>query len=116
MTFGEKVRQLRKRKKITQEQLAELIGTHESHIGRYEKDISSPTAPIIRNIAEVLNVSADYLLFDEREEQSMSIKISDTELLHQFWEVDKMDEDKRALIKRIISMAINEDKIKQMVS
>ena len=116
MTFGEKVRQLRKRKKLTQEQLALLIGTHESHIGRYEKDQSSPTASIIKKLAEVFNVSTDYLLFDNKEEQSASVKISDNELLHQFQEVDKMDEDKRTLVKRVISMAINEDKIKQMVS
>jgi len=31
-------------------------------------------------------------------------------------EVDKMDEEKRTLIKRVISMAVNEDKIKRMVS
>ena len=65
MTLGEKIRQLRKRKKITQSQLAELIGTHESHIGRYEKDQSVPTSPILKKIAEAFNVSVDYLLFDK---------------------------------------------------
>ena len=115
MTFGEKVRQLRKRKKLTQEQLAELIGTHESHIGRYEKDQSAPSAPALKKLAKVFNVSVDYLLF-EKEETSLSVKISDTELLEQFEELDKMDDEKRTLVKRIISMAINEDKIKQMVS
>jgi hypothetical protein len=67
-------------------------------------------------LAEVFNVSTDYLLFNDKEEQSVSVIISDNELLHQFQEVDKMDEEKRTLIKRVISMAINEDKIKQMVS
>jgi hypothetical protein len=67
-------------------------------------------------LAEVFNVSTDYLLFNDKEEQSVSVIISDNELLDQFQEVDKMDEEKRTLIKRVISMAINEDKIKQMVS
>lgn len=67
-------------------------------------------------MAEVFNVSTDYLLFNDKEEQSVSVIISDNELLDQFQEVDKMDEEKRTLIKRVISMAINEDKIKQMVS
>lgn len=115
MTFGEKIRQLRKRKNITQEQLAKLIGSHESHIGRYEKDQSDPTAPAIKKLADVFNVSTDYLLFDKIE-TSISVKISDKELLEQFQELDKMDEEKRALVKRVISMAINEDKIKRMVS
>ena len=116
MTFGEKLRQLRKRKKLTQEQMAELIDIHESHVGRYEKDLSSPTAQVLIRISKLFNVSTDYLLFDDRSEPSTSLKISDNELFTQFQEVDKMSEDKRELIKRIISMAINEDKIKKMVS
>lgn len=116
MTFGEKLRQLRKRKKLTQEQMAELIEIHESHVGRYEKDLSSPTAQVLIRISKLFNVSTDYLLFDDRNEPSTSMKISDNELFTQFQEVDKMGEDKRELIKRIISMAINEDKIKKMVS
>lgn len=116
MTFGEKLRQLRKRKKLTQEQMAELIEIHESHVGRYEKDLSSPTAQVLIRIAKLFNVSTDYLLFDDRNDPSTSLKISDNELFAQFQEVDKMDEEKRELIKRIISMAINEDKIKKMVS
>ncbi len=116
MTFGEKLRQLRKRKKLTQEQMAELIEVHESHVGRYEKDLSSPTAQVLIRIAKLFNVSTDYLLFDDRNDPSTSLKISDNELFAQFQEVDKMDEEKRELIKRIISMAINEDKIKKMVS
>ena len=114
MTFGEKLRQLRKRKKLTQEQLAELIDSHENQIGRYEKDQSAPTAPVIIKLAEVFNVTTDYLLLEN--EDTLSVKISDSELFDQFQEVDKMNEEKRSLVKRIISMVINEDKIKRMVS
>jgi transcriptional regulator with XRE-family HTH domain len=116
MTFGEKLRQLRKRKKLTQEQMAELIEIHESHVGRYEKDFSSPTAQVLIRIAKLFNVSTDYLLFDDQNDTSTTLKISDNELFAQFQEVDKMSEEKRELIKRIIAMAINEDKIKKMVS
>ena len=115
MTLGEKIRQLRKRNNVTQEEFAKLIGTHESHVGRYEKDQSNPTAHILKKIAQAFNVSADYLLFD-KEETSLTAKIGDQELLDMFQELDKMDKEKRDLIKRIISMAINEDKIKRMVS
>jgi len=116
MTFGEKVRQLRKRKKLTQGQLASKIGTHESHIGRYEKDQSSPTAPTLIKIAEFFNVSTDYLLFNNKQNSVTSTEIADIELFEQFQQVDKMEEKKRELIKKFIEMAINEDKIKKMVS
>ncbi len=114
MTFGEKLRQLRKRKKLTQEQLAELIGTHESHIGRYERDESNSSANVLIKISEVFDVSIDSLLLDEKKFQPFP-QITDKELLEQLEEIDKMDEDKRALAKRILSMLINEDKIKKLL-
>ncbi len=59
-----KLKELRKANKITQEQLAEIIGVERSSIGKYE----SPTKPvmpspdIITRIADYFNVSVDYLL------------------------------------------------------
>jgi hypothetical protein len=54
-------------------------------------------------------------LLDEAEE-SLSIKVTDKKLLEQFAEIDGMSEEKRELVKNILEMAINEDKIKEMVS
>ncbi len=59
-----KLKELRKVNKITQEQLAEIIGVERSSVGKYE----SPTKPvipspdIITRIADYFNVSVDYLL------------------------------------------------------
>lgn len=59
-----KLKELRKANKITQEQLAEIIGVERSSVGKYE----SPTKPvipspdIITRIADYFNVSVDYLL------------------------------------------------------
>ena len=118
MTFGEKVRELRKRRQMTQEQLAELMGSHESHVGRYEKDQSFPTAPAIRKLAEIFNVSADYLLFDTMETipDSLSETIADTELLLLFKELDRMDDETRAFAKKILTLVVNENRIRQMMT
>lgn len=66
--FGEKLRQLRKEKNLTQKQLAALIGVKDSVISFYEVGDRVPSPEVIRKLAIVLRVSADYLLGIEKNE------------------------------------------------
>ncbi len=66
--FGEKLRQLRKEKKLTQKELAALIGVKNSVISFYELGDRIPSPEVIRRLAIALHVSADYLLGIERNE------------------------------------------------
>ena len=38
MNFGERLKELRNKNKLTQSELAKLTGSHYTQIGRYEKD------------------------------------------------------------------------------
>jgi transcriptional regulator with XRE-family HTH domain len=113
MTLGEKIKKLRKEQNISQTDLAEIIGVHQSHIGRYERNESIPTAHVIKKMADKLKVSADYLLSEEEQEVSPSLT-SDRELLQQFQDISKFNDADKQFIKRMIKMAINDTKIKQM--
>ena len=61
MTLAEKMKLLRKQRKITQEQLAAGIGVERSSIGKYETG-TQPSTEIISRLADYFNVSVDYLL------------------------------------------------------
>ena len=61
--FAERLKELRKEHKITQEQLASIIGVERSSIGKYEgKSRIIPSDDIKRRIADYFGVSIDYLL------------------------------------------------------
>lgn len=64
--FGNRLRQLRKDRKLTQQQLAELIGVKNSVISFYEVGERIPSPDVLRKLALALHVSADYLLGIER--------------------------------------------------
>lgn len=66
--FGARLRELRKQKKLTQKQLASLIGVKNSIISFYEVGDRIPSPEIIIKLATVLGVSADYLLGIEKNE------------------------------------------------
>ena len=55
--IGKKIRQIRKGKKITQKQLANSLGVHESSITKYEKGTTDIPLSKIEKIAEALEVS-----------------------------------------------------------
>jgi transcriptional regulator with XRE-family HTH domain len=62
MTIGENIMLLRKKKELSQAELGKKIGTSGDIIGRYERDIMSPSIEVIIKIADVLEVSIDYLV------------------------------------------------------
>lgn len=62
MTFGQKLRYLRKEKDLTQEELSKLIKVSRAAIGRYENDERTPDYETLKGFADFFNVSVDYLL------------------------------------------------------
>ncbi|MGN1195566.1 MAG: helix-turn-helix domain-containing protein, partial [Acutalibacteraceae bacterium] len=64
MTFGEKLREARKRAGLTQEQLAEKLTVSRQAVTKWEADRGLPDIGNIKLISELLNVSIDFLLDD----------------------------------------------------
>ena len=60
--IGERLKKLRKERKITQDDLAELIGVQKTAVSQYETNKNDPSDKIKVNIAKHLNISLDYLL------------------------------------------------------
>ena len=62
--MGDRVKDLRKKKRLTQEQFAEKIGVSVQYVSEIERGISMPSMQVFVKILEVLDASADYLLRD----------------------------------------------------
>lgn len=65
--LGQKIQQLRKERKITQERLAELVGIDPKNISRIENGNNYPTAENLTSITEALSVNI-YELFVFKDE------------------------------------------------
>ncbi|MBC6312084.1 helix-turn-helix transcriptional regulator [Listeria sp. FSL L7-1519] len=62
MPFGEKLKELRKKNKLTQTELATILNLDQTTISAYEKNKILPTSETIAKVCEYFEVSSDYLL------------------------------------------------------
>ncbi|HLT85902.1 MAG TPA: helix-turn-helix transcriptional regulator [Georgenia sp.] len=62
VSFGKKLKQLRREKRITQMDLAKILEVDNTTISKWESDIYEPEMTAIKKIADYFNVSIDYLL------------------------------------------------------
>lgn len=75
-TYGERLKKVRLRRKMTQEQLSEKCGISTRSIKAYENNQKEPKLQNNAKIAEVLNIDPNYLLgyTNERDEDFEEIK------------------------------------------
>jgi transcriptional regulator with XRE-family HTH domain len=71
LPLGERLKQLRRERGWSQADLAARIGADAGQISRYENGHMTPSAEAVAKIAEVLDVSADYLLIDSSTRRSL---------------------------------------------
>lgn len=62
MKLGEKIKQLRKSKGISQEELASMLKINRNYLSRIETGKSEPTSSILKNVAEIFSIDLNSLL------------------------------------------------------
>ncbi|MBP3855211.1 MAG: helix-turn-helix transcriptional regulator [Ruminiclostridium sp.] len=62
MNFYERLKSLREERGYTQEKLAAVIHVTKNSVSHYERNISLPTIDVLISLADIFDVSLDYLL------------------------------------------------------
>ncbi len=101
MTFGERLKQSRTDKGLSQTDLAKLAGIHYTQVGRYEKKGAQPSADVLARIASALDTSSDFLMTGSTKEQA-SNTLEDKDLLKQFRKVEQLPSDKKNIVKELL--------------
>jgi transcriptional regulator with XRE-family HTH domain len=106
MTLGKRLRFLRKKKNMTQKDLADVFNLSESTIGMYERDEREPSFEFVRQLADFFNVTTDYLLGrtdnpNPPEKDDIPEKLKDPTLGLFFKELKEAPEERRELLLKI---------------
>ncbi|MBE5775643.1 MAG: helix-turn-helix transcriptional regulator [Clostridiales bacterium] len=95
VNFGNRLRELRDSKKMTQKQLAERLGLTKSVISAYETSMRYPSYDVLVRIASIFRVSTDYLLGMEQNRtiDVTGLSIENERLIYQLIEALRTNPD-----------------------
>lgn len=77
--FGLRLRELRKNKNLSQDELARKINKSKSVVSGYENNIKTPPIDVLTSLALIYGVSLDYLSGIEKKEMLSVDKLSESQ-------------------------------------
>ena len=99
--------QLRKKKKLSQTDFAKAIGASRTMVGNYERNVNAPSIEMIAKMAEVLDVSVDYLIGNGQLPQY------DKEVIKRIEDIQQLDSDTRSKLFFLIDNVVQNFKTRQ---
>ena len=109
MSFGKKLLEARKKKGLSQSDVAKVLNTKGPAIGRYERDEMKPSIDVATKLANLLDVSLDYLVGKTELELDPSV-------LNKVVELQKLPKEIQDKLFFFIDMSIRDFKAKQAYS
>ncbi|UXC68612.1 helix-turn-helix domain-containing protein [Limosilactobacillus vaginalis] len=73
--IGDKIRDLRNQKRMSQTELSKILHVSQQTITKWETGKAEPSSSAVTNIANYFNVSADYLLGRKAKKQQKQVDI-----------------------------------------
>lgn len=119
MPIHDKIKRLRQEKDWTQADLGEKVNIHQKQISCYERGVNVPSTEILIKLAEIFDVTLDYLAFDNTRASSGGgggNNIQDRELLRRFEAVDALSEKDRSLAKEMLDLLVLKSRFQLLAS
>lgn len=106
MTLGQNIANLRKAKKLSQNELGKQAKTSGDLIGRYERDEVKPSIDVAKKIANALGVSLDYLV-------GSTDLLLDKNILKRIQEIQQLDSENKNHLFALMDAFLRDYKTKQ---
>jgi transcriptional regulator with XRE-family HTH domain len=111
------LREIRKERRLTQQQLAELLDVQQRVISRWETGVAKPRLNHIVQLARVLEVSLDRLVFGEDMQSPVSpFEIQNRRLKELCKQVDELDQADQEVVCVVMDSLIRKERMRQVVA
>lgn len=74
MTLGQKLKEIRKKFGLSQEQLAEIMNVSRQAITKWENDRGTPDVSNLQELSKIFGITVDYLLNNENQLPALSMR------------------------------------------
>jgi transcriptional regulator with XRE-family HTH domain len=103
--LGVRLRQVREKRGLTQEDLARAIGSDWMRVSRYERGVNLPAADKLVALAAALRVSTDFLLRGDRTGEE-PVEFSDIRLYERFRALDQLPRPEHEAVLHIVDAVL----------
>ncbi len=103
MNLSDNMMLLRKKKGLSQAELGKQIGTSGDVVGRYERGDIKPSIDVVEKIANVLEVSIDYLI-------GKSHIVLDQQAVKRLEDITNLPDENKTFLLNLIDMALRDFK------
>lgn len=108
MCFEKRITELRKDRKISQEELSKKIGVHQNVIGRYERGEAKPSIEMATQLAEALEVSLDYLV-------GSTDVLLEKSIVNRVLDIQKLKENEKQHVFALLDAFIKQTKLQSIM-
>lgn len=99
MQFNERLKQLRLKKKLTQQELADILGLKPTAVSNYESNRNEPSFEKLIILSQYFNVSLDYLLGISESYLPIQGEVLDREIVEFFNQYKNLDSENAKLLR-----------------
>lgn len=102
--IGQRIRDLRKQKRMSQTELAKSAGVSQTTVTAWETGKAEPSSSAVAKLADIFNVTTDYLLGrpNKHETKKDDVELSDDDVI-MTWRGKPLSDEDRELIRRIMN-------------
>jgi len=110
MEIGNNIKELRKSKGVTQQQIADLINMHRSNYSKVENGQREISISALNKIAKYFNVSIDDII--NNNEVPEEINVENKPLLEKVKLIEELEEDEQNMVFKFIDSLLTKKKFK----
>jgi transcriptional regulator with XRE-family HTH domain len=110
MSFAERLKELRKKKGVSQGELADLIEVHFTQVSRYERGETKPNAEAMSKLAKALDTTVDYLMSGTTDNLVQEAGL-EKELISRFKQVQDLPAEEKRTVLSLLDAFIAKTKI-----
>jgi transcriptional regulator with XRE-family HTH domain len=111
--FARRLKEVRLARGYTQVRLSQMCGLPSNAIAKYETEVIIPSIETLKKLAEALEVSADYFVFDQAKMDGVP-KIQDPDLYERYFVLESLTEDERAAALFLLDSLVTRHRVQEI--
>ena len=115
LDFPARLKQLRKRRELSQAQLAERAGVHFTQISRYERGETKPASAAAASLARELQTTVDYLMAGTTDDAATAAGL-ERELVARLRQVQDLPAEEKRTVLSLLDAFVAKSRIQGILS